>query len=71
MVTSVLLVVVDLAADFAAGLDGGLLAGLSVVLVGFGPGVLVLSSSVKLFFSHLDGKHIVGQWRGGEEEGKG
>ena len=60
METSVLLVVVDLAAGFAAGLAGGLLVGFSVVLVGFGPGVLVLSSSVKLFFSHLDGKHIVG-----------
>ena len=49
-----MLLVVDLVAGSAAGL-----------LVDLGWEALGLSSSEKFFFSHLDGKHVVGQWRRG------
>ena len=58
--------VAGLVADLAA----GLLAGFSIVFVDLEPEAL--SSSEKLFFNHLDGKHMTGIEPAKEErEGKG
>ena len=50
--------VAGMVAGLVAGLAAGLLGGFSAVLVDLEPEVLALSSSEKLFFNHLDGKHM-------------
>lgn len=55
------------AVGLAAGLAAGLSAGFSAAAVVLEPEGLDLSSSEKLFFSHLDGKHMVGASGGGKK----
>lgn len=52
--------VVPLVAGLAAGLAVDLLAGFSAVSADWEPEALGLSSSEKLLFNHLDGKHMPG-----------
>ena len=53
-------VVVPLVVGLATGLAVDLLAGFSTVSADWEPEALGLSSSEKLLFNHLDGKHMTG-----------